>query len=142
MDLEVIERGDSTRAGPALLFVHGFWQAAWTWDEYVMPQLAERGHHCVAVSLRGHGGSDGKIRGSSIADYVVDVGSVVGTLPEPPVIIGHSMGGFTTQHYLAAGNPAKAVVLVSPVPRKGAWGATWKLASKHPPCLWEDQSDT
>ncbi|MFV1961143.1 MAG: alpha/beta fold hydrolase [Acidimicrobiia bacterium] len=132
MDLEIIERGSSTSSHPTLLFVHGFWQAAWTWDEFVMPQLEERGYHCLAVSLRGHGGSEGKIRGSSIADYVADVRSVVDTLSEPPVIVGHSMGGFTTQHYLAVGDPARAVVLVSPVPRKGAWGATWKLASKHP----------
>jgi pimeloyl-ACP methyl ester carboxylesterase len=132
VDLELIERDDPESAGPTLLLVHGFWQAAWTWDEYVMPQLAAREHHCLAVSLRGHGESEGKIRGSSIADYVADVRSVVDTLSEPPVIIGHSMGGFATQHYLAAGNPAKAVVLVSPVPRRGAWGATWKLASKHP----------
>lgn len=129
--LEVIERG-SAGEGPSLLFVHGLWQAAWTWDEYVMPTLAERGHHCVAVSLRGHGGSEGKIRGTSIDDYVCDVLSVVHEIGQTPIIIGHSMGGFTTQHYLAAGHPAEAVVLVSPVPASLAWGATAKAATRRP----------
>jgi pimeloyl-ACP methyl ester carboxylesterase len=132
MGLEVLERGNKSAESPSLLFVHGYWQAAWSWDEYVLPALAELGHHCVAVSLRGHGESSGKIRGATISDYVADVRSVVDTLDRPAVIVGHSMGGFTAQHYLAAGNPAKAVVLVSTVPRRGAWGATWRAASRHP----------
>lgn len=129
--LELIERGSPSQK-PSLLFVHGYWQAAWTWDECVMPALAEAGQHCLAVSLRGHGNSPGKIRGASIADYVADVRSVVDTLDQPPILIGHSMGGFTVQHYLAAGNPATAAVLVSPVPNSGAWGATFKVARRHP----------
>lgn len=132
MTLEIIERGSAREGHPSLLFVHGYWQAAWTWDEYVMGALAERGHHCLALSLRGHGGSQGSIRGTWVADYVEDVATVAGSLPVPPVVIGHSMGGFTTQHYLAAGHPAKAAILVSPVPQKGAWGATWKVARSHP----------
>lgn len=112
--------------------MHGYWQAAWTWDEFVMPALAERGHHCVALSLRGHGGSEGRIRGSSIGDYVTDVRAVVGSLSSTPVVIGHSMGGFVTQDYLAKGHPAHAAVLVSPVPRRGAWGATFRVARRHP----------
>jgi pimeloyl-ACP methyl ester carboxylesterase len=132
MELEIIERGTHTSGRPSLLFVHGYWQAAWTWDEHVMEDLADLGHHSMAVSLRGHGGSEGRIRGSSIADYVDDIRSVVSSMDVPPVIIGHSMGGFTTQHYLAAGYPATAAILVSPVPRKGAWGAAWKAMSRHP----------
>ena len=131
-DLQLIERGEPGEGRPSLLFVHGYWQAAWTWDEHVMPALSERGHHCVAVSLRGHGESDGKIRGSWIDDYVEDVATVSAMLDSPPVVVGHSMGGFTTQHYLAAGHRAAGAVLVSPVPRKGAWGATWKVARAHP----------
>lgn len=132
MDLEILERGVPAPGKPSLLFVHGFWQAAWTWDEQVLPGLADRGHHCIALSLRGHGESDGRIRGASVTDYVHDVAAVVALLDEAPVIVGHSMGGFTTMHYLADGLPARAAVLVSPVPRRGAWGATLKVAAQHP----------
>jgi pimeloyl-ACP methyl ester carboxylesterase len=133
MRLEVLERHPehaSTR--PPLLFVHGFWQAAWCWDEHVLGAVGDLGYDAYAVSLRGHGGSDGRIRGGSISDYVADVASVAGGLDQVPVVIGHSMGGFTTQHYLAAGHPARAAVLVSTVPRKGAWRATLKAARSHP----------
>lgn len=130
--LETIERGTVDRDRLSLVFVHGYWQAAWTWDVAVMPALAERGHHCVALSLRGHGSSDGRVRGASIGDYVTDLRAVVDAFDEPPVVVGHSMGGFVAQHYLAQGNPASAVILVSPVPRKGAWGATFRVARRHP----------
>lgn len=132
MNLEIIERGRPDGSAPSLLFVHGYWQAAWTWDEHVLPALADLGHHCVALSLTGHGGSDGKIRGTSVSHYVRDVALVADGLEAPPVLVGHSMGGFTTQHYLAAGHPARAAILVSPVPRKGAWGATFKVVRRHP----------
>jgi pimeloyl-ACP methyl ester carboxylesterase len=129
--LEIIERGSAGNS-PTLLFVHGFWQAAWTWDLHVMPKLAGMGHHCVALSLRGHGGSDGRIRGASISDYVEDVVEVVSSMGSPPVVVGHSMGGFALQHYLAGGGDAAGVVLVSPVPGRGAWGATLKAVRRHP----------
>ncbi|MGA7097323.1 MAG: alpha/beta fold hydrolase [Acidimicrobiia bacterium] len=133
MSLEVLERhpeGVSNR--PPLLFVHGFWQAAWCWDEHVLGAMAGRGYDSYAVSLRGHGRSEGRIRGSSIGDYVADIESVASTLERAPVVIGHSMGGFATQHYLAGGHPAHAGVLVSTVPQRGAWKATLKAARRHP----------
>lgn len=112
--------------------MHGFWQAAWTWDERVMPALAEKGYHCLALSLRGHGSSRGKLRWSSISDYVEDVVDVAMMLAVPPVIVGHSMGAFTVQHYLAAGHPASGVIMVSPATWKGTWGATTRVVRRHP----------
>lgn len=137
----MIERGEPSDGIPSLLFIHGYWQAAWTWDEFVMPELADRGHHCVAMSLGGHGESDGKIRGTSIRDNVADLARVVRTFERVPVLVGHSMGGFTIQHYLAKEHPAAAAVLVSPVPRKGGWSATFKAARKHPLALSQGQCD-
>jgi pimeloyl-ACP methyl ester carboxylesterase len=42
------------------------------------------------------------------------------------------MGGFVAQHYLSGGHPAAAAVLVAPVPRSGAWKATFKTVGSHP----------
>jgi pimeloyl-ACP methyl ester carboxylesterase len=134
MNLEVLERrsGEGPSPYPPLLFVHGYWQAAWCWDEFLMPELATRGLDCFAVSLTGHGGSDGKIRGRSIRDHVADVYSVVARFDTPPIVIGHSMGAYVAQHYAAMRHPATGLVLVSPVPSSGAWRATWRVASRHP----------
>lgn len=131
MDLEVIERGQASAEHPTVVFVHGFWQSAWAWDVHVMPALAERGYHCMAFSFRGHGDSPGSRR-ASIARYVDDIEQVVSDLGEPPVLVGHSMGGYAVQHYLARGRLPRAVVLVSPVPRRGAWPTTWRVVRSHP----------
>lgn len=134
MDLEVLERrsGKEYSGRPPLLFVHGYWQAAWAWDEFLMPDLARRGHDCFAVSLTGHGRSQGKIRGRSVTDHVGDVYEVVGRFDTPPIVIGHSMGGYVAQHYAALGHPATGLVLVSPVPPQGAWKVTKRVARRHP----------
>ena len=70
------------------------------------------------MTLRGHGSSEGrnKLRWARIADYVEDVASVVRQLPSPPVLIGHSMGGFVIQKYLEDEDAGGAVLLFSPPP--------------------------
>ncbi|MBE0683125.1 MAG: alpha/beta fold hydrolase [Anaerolineales bacterium] len=132
MKLETITRTSKTQTRKTpLLFVHGMWHGAWCWDEFFLPFFAENGYHVTALSLRGHAGSEGRISGSSIADYVKDVEQVAKTLPTPPALIGHSMGGFITQKYLEK-NPAPGGVLLASVPPFGVWGGTWQVF-KHSP---------
>lgn len=123
MNLETITRipEKQTHKTP-LLFVHGMWHGAWCWDEFFLPYFSEHGWHVTAVSLRGHAGSEGKIRGNRIVDYVHDVQQVAGQFEAPPVLIGHSMGGFITQKYLER-NPAPAGVLLASVPPYGLWNS-------------------
>ncbi len=86
MKLEVITQiPKEQKYKTSLLFVHGMWHGAWCWDEFFLPFFADAGYHVTALSLRGHAGSEGKIQGSSIMDYVRDVEEVARTLPTPPV---------------------------------------------------------
>lgn len=88
-----------------------------------MPALAAQGWDCYAVSLRGHGGSPGTVRGARIGHYVDDVAAAVRGMSAPPVLIGHSMGGFVVQKYLEhADHPARAAALIASVPHGGAAG--------------------
>lgn len=120
------------RATP-LLFVHGAFAAAWCWDEHFLPWFAARGYAAHALSLRGHGGSDGRafLNDSSIADYVDDVAQVVDALPSPPLLIGHSMGGFVVQKYLERYEAAGAVLMAS-VPPRGLAGPGLSLVVWNP----------
>lgn len=121
MNLETITRVPQTQTRPTpLLFIHGMWHGAWCWDEFFLPFFAEAGYHVTALSLRGHAGSEGRIRGSRIADYVADVQQVARTFETPPVLIGHSMGGFIVQKYLEA-HEARAGVLLASIPPYGLW---------------------
>jgi pimeloyl-ACP methyl ester carboxylesterase len=135
MNIETITRTPQTQTHKTpLLFVHGMWHGAWCWDEFFLPYFAERGYHVTALSLRGHAGSEGQIKGSSIADYVRDVEQIAKTFDTPPVIIGHSMGGFITQKYLET-NSAPAAVLLSPIPYFGAWPGTGRVFMHSPLAL-------
>lgn len=119
--LEVIDKSpgrDSVK--PPVLFVHGAWHGAWYWNEYFLDFFTENGYRALAVSLRGHGNSAGPKRNHfrSIADYVDDVHSVAKSLPAPPIVIGHSLGGFIVQKYLES-HDAPAAVLLASVPPRG-----------------------
>jgi pimeloyl-ACP methyl ester carboxylesterase len=107
------------------------WHGAWCWDEFFLPFFADAGYHVTALSLRGHAGSEGRITGSSIMDYVQDVEEVAKTLPTPPVLIGHSMGGFIVQKFLER-HSAPAGVLLAAAPPYGVWNGTWQVF-KHSP---------
>jgi len=103
---------------PPLLFVHGAWHGAWCWQERWLPAAAEAGWHSVAVSLRGHGGSGRPERFAlaSLRHYEHDVLQAITTLPSPPVLIGHSLGGVVVQGVLERYRAAPAGVLVASLP--------------------------
>ena len=103
MKLEMISKYPSDAAHPTpLLFIHGTLHGAWCWDVHFLDYFAQHGFAAHAVNLRGHGNSEGreKLRWTRIADYVEDVANAVRQLPSPPILIGHSMGGFIIQKYL------------------------------------------
>lgn len=100
MKLELISKGSSANAKrPSLLFIHGGFHGAWCWDEYLLPWFAARGWHANALSLRGHGNSEGhaEIRRWTLDDYGADVNSVLESIARPTILIGHSMGGVVAQ---------------------------------------------
>ena len=132
--LEVIERAPQRESDKApLLFVHGAWHGAWCWDEYFLDFFAEKGYRALALSLRGHGNSSAPkfMRLCSIADFVDDVASVANSLPEPPVVVGHSLGGFVVQKYLESHDTPAAVLLAS-VPPSGIAGFMLRRFKRHP----------
>lgn len=87
------------RAGakPPILLLHGFLDAAGSWDR-VAPQLAAAGHPVCALDLRGHG--EGYRAGAHdyyhFSDYLLDLDNFLQNariFEAPFVLVGHSMGG-------------------------------------------------
>jgi pimeloyl-ACP methyl ester carboxylesterase len=124
--------------GPPLLFVHGAFAGAWCWDEHFMPYFAEAGYRCYALSVRGHGGSEGRsgLWLHTVRHYVDDLEEAIDHIGGPPVVIGHSMGGLLAQKYLER-ESLPAVVLVAPVPPHGLLSASLSLALLKPDLLNE-----
>jgi pimeloyl-ACP methyl ester carboxylesterase len=81
------------------LAAHGHW---WDW---AAPLLAER-FDVLALDFRGHGGSDHAPDGAyAFEDYAGDCLAVLDALGgAPPLVVGHSMGGYVTA-WLAAHHP-------------------------------------
>jgi pimeloyl-ACP methyl ester carboxylesterase len=132
--LEVIDKGSATEADPIpLLFVHGAWHGAWCWDEGFLDFFIDKGFRVLAFSLRGHGHSPAPrpLRFISMADYLQDVATVAADLPTPPVLIGHSMGGYIVQKYLETKH-APAGVLLASVPSRGGGPLVLRWTKLHP----------
>jgi pimeloyl-ACP methyl ester carboxylesterase len=132
--LEVIDKGQTSPEHPhPLLFVHGAFQGAWTWDEHFLDFFADRGFRVLALSLRGHGSSpaDKPLRLCSISDFVDDISAVAKTLAPQPIPIGQSMGGFAVQKYLET-NEAPAGVLLASAPPRGHLRTLLRMLRRHP----------
>lgn len=121
---------------PPILFVHGLRHASWCWREKWMPELARRGWPVHAIDLRGHGASEGKerIAKTRLRDYAHDVMQAVIKLPERPVLVGHSMGGYVVQRVMELYTP-RAGVLVAPSPTVDGQSITLMYAKTKPAAL-------
>ncbi len=130
--LEVLSAaGDDEK--PPLLFVHGLGHGAWCFAESWLDAAAARGYGAHAVSLRGHGGSGGQndLGRATVRDYVHDVLQAVTRLPQPPVLIGHSLGALVVQRVLQR-YPAPAAVLLTPIPAVGAPATIAQMLRRKP----------
>lgn len=135
------------RNAPPLLFVHGAFCGAWIWAEHFLEAFAEAGWTAHAVSLRGHGASEGheSLRNAGMDDFVADVRTVMAEMPRPPVLIGHSMGGMVVQRVIESfpladfrqHRPIAGAILMASVPPGGLWGTMMHMATHDPMLLWQ-----
>ena len=134
MKLELISVGQDTATHPIpLVLVHGAWHGAWCWEANFIPYFVRAGFAVRALSLRGHGSSDGRaaLRRHAIADYVADLAAITADLRPAPILIGHSMGGLVVQKYLER-HAAAAAVLLASVPTSGATATALRVLARHP----------
>jgi pimeloyl-ACP methyl ester carboxylesterase len=133
LKLEVISKQprEKTHSTP-LLFVHGAWHGAWCWENF-LPYFAAQGYEAHALSLRGHGNSEGKdgIRWYSIHEYVADVEQVARNMNTSPILIGHSMGGYIVQKFLES-HTVPAGVLLASIPISGIMAMLLRMLRRHP----------
>ncbi len=122
-----------------ILLIHGICLGAWVWEGNFLPYFAERGFHTYALSLRGHGESDGRDRLETwrLRDFCDDLTWAVRQIGGPVVVIAHSMGGGVVQYYLRKGGQAAGVVLMASVPPHGLMRASLSMYNRNP-ALWDE----
>jgi pimeloyl-ACP methyl ester carboxylesterase len=101
---------------PGIVFVHGGAAHSHWWSHVAPAFLAD--HSVAAIDLSGHGDSDRRPE-YSLDTWCDEVAAVIADAPfsGPPILVGHSMGGFVTMA-TAARHPellAGAVIIDSPV---------------------------
>ena len=109
------ESGD----GPPLVLVHGITENRHAWDP-ILPALAER-WRVIAVDLRGHGESERRAPYDPVT-LATDVQTVVKHLAlDPPLMVGHSLGGVVVSVYGGARYPSRGIVNVDQPVALGAF---------------------
>jgi pimeloyl-ACP methyl ester carboxylesterase len=109
----------------AVVFLHGGGQTRRSWGR-AATAVAERGWQAITVDFRGHGESDWSDDGDyRVVSFAGDVQEVLRQLPPRPVLVGASLGGFTSMLLAGEISPgiASAVVLVDIVPDMDPSGA-------------------
>jgi pimeloyl-ACP methyl ester carboxylesterase len=105
--------------GESLILIHGGGQTRHSWGSAAL-ELAAKGYYVVALDLRGHGDSDWAPDAQyGIDAQVGDLRAVIREMPNPPVLIGASMGGLISLTAVgeAPAPPVRALVLVDVTPQ-------------------------
>ncbi len=108
VQLNVIRKGE----GSPIVFLHGLGMSASTWDA-VAELLSDR-HTVLSVDLPGHGGSpapedpDAFTRDAALTD----LDDVLATLDAPPILVGHSLGGYLALAHAATRPEASRGIVV------------------------------
>ncbi|WP_293682400.1 alpha/beta hydrolase [uncultured Phenylobacterium sp.] len=106
---------------PTVVMTHGAFCGGWSFEAFREPFEAA-GWQVLTPDLPGHSGGPGggRVAGLSMSDYAKAVERVCVELPEPPVLLGHSMGGLVAQMAARRVRP-RALVLLAP---SAPWGVS------------------
>jgi len=107
-----------------LMLIHGAWLSARSWETF-RGYFGKRGFDVSAPEWpRKHGDveqlrdSADELEGLGLGEIVDHYADLIGRLPSPPVLIGHSFGGLIVELLLDRGL-GRAGVALSPAPPKG-----------------------
>ncbi|MEO3406792.1 alpha/beta hydrolase [Mucilaginibacter sp. CAU 1740] len=87
-----------------IVFIHGMFQNPKSWENWIA-YFNEKGYNCIAPAWPMHVGSPADLRenppaglGDLHLQTIVDeIERVIASLPEKPILIGHSVGGLIVQ---------------------------------------------
>ena len=116
-----------------ILFVHGAFAGAWCWDEHFMPWFAAQGFDTQAIDLPGRRGraDHAELQEFTLIDYLDAVLAAVDQCDVPPIVVGHSMGGFLAWR-AAEMRSVAALVMMAPVPPTGLAAPAMQLMLSNP----------
>jgi|tagenome__1003787_1003787.scaffolds.fasta_scaffold20504692_1 pimeloyl-ACP methyl ester carboxylesterase len=107
----------ATTAGQPVVFIHGLWLHASSWDPWLELFTAE-GYAPIAPSWPGEAPTVAETRsdadsvaGHGIEEVTTYFADIIGRLPRSPVLIGHSFGGMIAEKLLGQGCGVAAIAI-------------------------------
>jgi pimeloyl-ACP methyl ester carboxylesterase len=124
-----------------VVFIHGLFQNPKSWDPWVR-YFADRGYSCHTPAYPFHDGDPTSLRTNinpglgdlTFAQVVGSFGAVIDALPEPPLLVGHSMGGLVVQKLISQ-NRGAAGVCIDTAPPKGVFSLKWSFLKSNLPTI-------
>ncbi|MEM7511029.1 MAG: alpha/beta hydrolase [Bacteroidota bacterium] len=119
------ENMDKQISSKTIVFIHGLFMNDHTWSEW-RTLFESEGYTCYTPANPKHQGQPVELRANppegledvQFQDWITHLESLIDTLPEKPILIGHSFGGLTAQKLVESGK-AEAAILISSAPPKG-----------------------
>lgn len=122
-----------------IIFIHGLFVNNESWKEW-KTLFESEGYTCYTPANPNHDGKPNKLRLNPpegledvrFEDWLLNLEKLIDTLPEKPILIGHSFGGLAAQKLVELGK-AEAAVLISSAPPKGTLSfkpSFWKANNK------------
>lgn len=109
-----------------IIFIHGLWLHRTSWQGW-MDFFSQQGYECLNPGWPGDSETVAECRANpdaianrGVTEIADSYAAVIATLPEPPIVIGHSFGGLLAQILLGRGVAAAGIAL-DPAPMKGVW---------------------
>lgn len=109
-----------------IVFIHGLWMHTSSWQQW-MDYFNEQGYKTLNPGWPGDSSTVAECRANpepianrGVTEIVESYAKIIATLPEPPIVIGHSFGGLIAQILLGR-NLVSGCIALDPAPVKGVW---------------------
>jgi non-heme chloroperoxidase len=109
-----------------IVFVHGLWIHTSSWQPW-LDFFQHKGYETLnpgwpgdSATVEACRANPQSIANRGVTEIVDSYAKVIASLPEPPIVIGHSFGGLIAQVIMGRGIAA-AGIAIDPAPIKGVW---------------------
>jgi pimeloyl-ACP methyl ester carboxylesterase len=128
-------------SGKTIVFIHGLFMNPESWTLWIK-YFTDKGYTCYAPAYPFHEGNPVELRnrindklGNTTLEQVINVLSAfIDSLPEKPILVGHSIGGLAVQKLLGM-NKGEAGISIDPAPPKGLFSFKWSFLRANLPTI-------
>ena len=132
---------NSPNLSKTIVFIHGLFQNPESWVEWVK-HFEKKGFTCHTPAYPFHSGKPESLRSNidpnlsklTFGQVVKSLTEFIDTLPEKPILIGHSMGGLAVQKLIEQ-NKGIAGVCIDSAPPKGIFSFKWSFLKANLPTI-------